>query len=305
MIEISQFNPLDPDSLIAPHGKIIFSAWVESDNTEIFVVNSDGSNLVRLTNQEGFDDDAVWSPDGSKIAFVSTRFGSWDICIMNADGSNVVRVTTEDSAIDSHPSWSPDGQKLVFQSDLDTKDIHYGDARDDFDVYQLYMIDVDGSNVRRLTQDPYTNDWHPAWSPDGKNIVFSSFKDFGEPRIEIIEPDGNGRRVLASDEIFGYSQPAWSPDGSQIAFMEIAANVRSTLPNILIMKSDGSIIHQVSKLLTPGTSPAWSPDGKHIVFDSSYYEGTKYAIYIMNSDGTGVTLLADIPYPGRSASWSP
>jgi Tol biopolymer transport system component len=303
-IDMTQFNPLDPNSLVAPHGKIAFSSQVEYENHEIFVVNTDGSNLVRLTNQEGFDNDPVWSPDGSKIAFVSTRFDNWDICIMNADGSNVIRVT-DNPANDFHPSWSPDGQRLVFQSNQDTQDIKYGDARDEFDIYQLYIINIDGSNLRRLTQDPYTNDWNPAWSPDGKHIVFSSQADFDQFRIEIIEPDGSNRQVLASDKNFGYNQPAWSPDGTQIAFMEISAKARNAIPNLLIMNTNGSNIHPVSKLLTPGTSPSWSADGKHIAFDSSNYDGNKYAIYIMNADGTGVKLLVEIPYSSRSASWSP
>ncbi len=71
IIDTIQYNPLIPNSLAALQGKIAFSAQVEYENHEIFVVNPDGSNLVRLTNQDGFDNAPVWSPDGSKIAFVS------------------------------------------------------------------------------------------------------------------------------------------------------------------------------------------------------------------------------------------
>lgn len=301
---MAQFNPLDPNLLVATKGKIAFSAQVEYENHEIFAVNVDSSNLVRLTNQDGFDNDPVWSPDGSKIAFVSTRFGNWDICIMNADGSNIVRVT-DHPANDFHPSWSPDGQKLVFQSNRDTQEIKYGDARDNFDVYQLYVVNIDGSNVKRLTQNSYTNDWNPSWSPDGKRIVFSSQHDFDESKIEVIDPDGNNRQVVASDKVFGYSQPAWSPSGEKIAVMEISTKARNAIPNLLVMDSSGNNIHPIGKLLTPGTSPSWSPDGKYIVFDSSNYDEKKYGIYIMNTDGAGVKLLVDIPYSSRSANWSP
>jgi Tol biopolymer transport system component len=76
-------------------------------NSEIYVMNVDGTGLLRLTNDAGRDVDPAWSPDGKRIAFASNRAGSSDIYVMNADGSNVVRRTQTGSS--DAPAWSPDG----------------------------------------------------------------------------------------------------------------------------------------------------------------------------------------------------
>jgi Tol biopolymer transport system component len=296
-------NPIDPQSLNTPQGRIVFEAFVEYDNTEIFVINADGSNLVRLTNRDGFDDDPAWSPDGTKIAFSSSGFGKWNIFLMNSDGTNIERVT-DHYGLDGSPEWSPDGKEIVFQSDMDTKMIKYGDGRDDFSVYQLYIVNLVDGSVSRLTTDSQTNDIHPAWSPDGEHIIFSSIHGFENSQIEMVDSDGKNRQVIASDNVFSYYQPAWSPDGSQIVFMEISANKRAVIPDILIMDSTRGNIHPVSNLVTPGTLPSWSFDGQRIVFDSSHYNTEKSTLYIMNSDGSGVTALDDIPYPSISPDWS-
>src|SRR5215216_1896481 len=79
-------------------------------NSEIYVMNVDGTGLLRLTNDAGRDTDPAWSPDGKRIAFASDRAGSWDIYVMNADGSNLVRRTQNrlNEGLNGAPAWSPD-----------------------------------------------------------------------------------------------------------------------------------------------------------------------------------------------------
>ena len=98
--------------------KIAFSS-LRDGNSEIYIMNADGANQIRLTNNGFFDFRPSWSPDGKKIAFTSTRVtDSYDIYVMNSDGTNQTRLTVN-SINDYAPSWSPDGTTIAFTSDRD------------------------------------------------------------------------------------------------------------------------------------------------------------------------------------------
>jgi len=97
----------------SPNGTKIAFQSSRDGNPEIYVMNADGSNSTRLTENRANDEFPVWSPDGSKIAFISNRDGQQDIYIMNADGSNVTRLT-DNSIREISLSWSPDGTKIAF-----------------------------------------------------------------------------------------------------------------------------------------------------------------------------------------------
>jgi Tol biopolymer transport system component len=130
--------------------KIAFSSGRNGDR-EIFVMNSDGSNTINLTNYgAAWDDGPIWSPDGEKIAFNSYRDGNFEIYVMNADGTDVINVTNN-LTDEGGPAWSPDSTKIAFISERD------GNS-------EIYVINADGSNLVRLT-DNDANDYSPVWSP--------------------------------------------------------------------------------------------------------------------------------------------
>ena len=156
------------------------SPQIDAVNTDIYVMNADGSNRRQLTFGESNDSCSSWSPDGLQIAFSSMRDRNWEIYIMNADGSDARRLT-DDPAADWNPAWSPDGAHIVFWSERD------GDG-------EIYLMDVDGSNLQKLT-DNAAEDLFPAWSPDGTQIVFSSDRD-GNVDVYVMNADGSNIRRL-------------------------------------------------------------------------------------------------------------
>ena len=196
----------------SPKGdKIVFdrvtAPKVESD---IYIMNADGSDQRNITNEKGYDTQASFSPDGTRIAFASNRGNikpnNYDIYVMNADGSNVTRLTNNEG-YENCPSWSPDGSRIVYMgSSPENK-------------FEIFVMNADGSNQRNITNNP-AEDTSPNWSPDGKFISFSSSRNF-ENRISknifIANPDGsNVRQITGVRETDDWSK--WFPDSRRLVF---------------------------------------------------------------------------------------
>lgn len=193
----------------------------------IFVVNADGSGLVRLTSDPS-DADPDWSPDGTRIAFVRvTARGAPDIHVMGADGSAVVRLTNDGLSL--RPAWSPDGRRIAFDHTIDADDV----------PWQVYTMARDGMDVRRLTSTAtqvQSAEGGARWSPDGRSIVYWSFID----GITVIALDGSSaQRTLIRDfpAVSYWARPRWSPDGRQVL---LTTNRPSTSRRLVVVDADGS-----------------------------------------------------------------
>ncbi len=189
----------------SPDGKKISFTSERDGNLEIYVMNPDGSRQKRLTNNSSRDNDASWSPDGKKIAFYSDRDGNQEIYLMNTDGSEQKRLTNNPNN-DFGPKWSPDGERIAFVS------MHGPPKKRGIDRnYEVHVMNADGSGQKRLTNIAGL-DWLPRWSPDGKKIAFTSYRD-GNWEIYVMNSDGSEqKRLTYSNGIKIHSlDPSWSP----------------------------------------------------------------------------------------------
>ena len=274
------FLPTNTDTQIFQYGSVAFTSE-RSGNAEIYIMNVDGDNEIRLTDNPAYDGWPSWSPDGSQIAFMSERSGNPDIFVMNADGSNV-RQLTNHPANDIWPEWSPDGKWIAFPSRRDGN-------------FEIYLINPDGTHLQRLTNTPGHEDF-PAWSPDGKQLVFTRAE--GDDGTYIISIDGGGpfERKLLDFRVF---EPAWSPDGAQIAFGSDHEGFRG----IYVVDVDSGNLRLLSNNRAGENCPDWSPDGTQIIF-ASWRDGNGQ-IYRMNADGSSQKKLTKNWYENEFPAWQP
>lgn len=193
--EFEQHPQWSPDGT-----QIVYTQGDVTSNIDIWVMDADGSKRRRLTEHPERDQRAAWSPDGTQIAFVSQRDGDVAVWLMSADGSNKRKLVPG-----REPAWSPDGRRIVFTSAQ-------------FEGWdEVYVIDVTGENVERLTFDKGKFDMFPDWSPDGDRIVFDSER-FGGQELMLMLADGSGQTRVTVAEHSYESEPVWSPDGLGLAY---------------------------------------------------------------------------------------
>ena len=239
----------------SPDGtRIVFASNRGGHWEHIHIMDSGGKESRKLT--AGVRDlTPSWSPDGEWIAFVHANvnegwnfdlwvvraldgdFAPWEIAEFG-DQENTFRVTKHKDQ-DMEPTWSPDGKKIAWASSRDGN-------------FEIYSMDANGENQKRLTDDP-NDDRNPAWQTrTGLKIAFSATRDFNN-EIYIIDAADGGNPTNLTNDFSWDDYPAWSPDGRRIAF----SSLRDGDVEIYVMDADGGNPTNLTNNESNDLYPAW------------------------------------------------
>ncbi len=246
-----------------------------------YIINTDGSNLHRISNGEGRTTCGYFYDNDHRILYSSTFQYSpacppvpdrshgyvWplshlEIYTARDDGSEL-RPLTSNGAYNAEATVSEDGTKIIFTSTMD------GDL-------ELYTMNIDGSNLRRLTH-RVGYDGGAFFSPDGKYIVWRA----------------------------GYPQTA--ADSADYLTLLHQRLVRPARVELWVANADGSNPRQITHLGGANFAPFWHPDGKRIIFSSNFPDphSGHFDLYVINMDGTGLERITTAPDFDGFPMWSP
>ena len=249
-------------------------------NHEIYVMNADGSQQIRLTATTEDERKPDWSPEGRRILYDRNAY----IHVLADDGSFDVR--SKSCFLDFDPSWAPDGDRFVVYR-------QYGK------VPELRVRNQDGDVDEPVVANG-SGLGDPDWSPDGGAIAYAGdeFVDSGTVRgsVRLIDPDGSDDRAISAPNNDD-SDPAWHPDSQTLAF----SSTREGDLEIYTMGRDGSEQMRLTHDVASDFDPVWSPDGTEIAFVSNRDGDAE--IFVMNADGTDVRQLTVNGSRDADPSW--
>jgi TolB protein len=249
---------------------------------ELYVMDTDGANVLRLTDHRSIVLNPDFSPNGREIIYTSYHRGNPDLYRKLLSTGQEARLAFN-KGLNIAARFRPDGREIALTQSATGNP-------------ELVLLGTDGSQHRRLTSH-WGIDVDPSWSPGGDRLAFVSDRQ-GNPHIYILDLlSGETTRLTVRGKY--NATPAWSPNGERIAFTRLENGTF----DIYTIRADGTDERRLT--FGPGNKehPRWSPDGRFMVY-SSDQEGAR-GIYIMRSDGTGMRRISPEKSKCQHPAWSP
>jgi Tol biopolymer transport system component len=248
---------------------------------QVYAMDLNGNNIHQLVDDGINITDISCSRDGNSLAITGDHPGIKILSLIN--GNTINLFNKDNSAIYSSPTWSPDGNHIAYTSTQDNG-------------WDIYIVNRDGSNNRRLTSSPHLVEREISWSPNGNQLAFSA-NDETSTGIYIVNSDGSNQTQLTTNQETDFF-PDWSPDGSKIIF----ASEQQQHFRIYSMSPNGSgLIAVTTASHFEDWRPKWSPDGSMIGFNSSRNGNPE--IYVMDNNGSHIRRLTNNPASDYIACW--
>lgn len=265
------------------HDKIVFSRNQSGNDWDLWLMNRDGTNEVKLTENNYRDTGPYFNNSGTKIVFgriTSTMPMTADVYIINSDGTNEINLTNipQITGPALSPKFSPDGTKVVF-------DVQNTPGNGD-----IYIINTDGTGLTALLTDS-NDDSSPHYSPDGLWIVFQRMISSGaDPKSKICKIPVSGGSVTELTRGNDLDEmPCWSPDGNYIVFKRgVTTTDICRIPYNHNPQSDTDIVNLTNSPNSIDDAPRYSIEGDKIAFMSThgYNVLDSMEIIVMNPDGS-------------------
>jgi TolB protein len=263
--------------------RISFAMRRNDGTKEVYIVDSDGENLTRLTSHGNVANSPVWAPDNRRIAYMTYDNDGQRIYERNLETGETKRIEALRDGNYMTPTYYPDGENMVFS-------VHTG-SRSGLFTYDAARECC----LTNLTESP-ADDFSPTISPDGRWMAFNSTRlGSAIPQVYVMEARAGARPELLSPYQYGqssfFSAPDWSPDGENIAFS--GRYQRSGRYHILVAKmGEGRRLLQLT-FEGNNEAPSWAPDGRHIVFTGEHRWG-KGLFVVDSASGTIRPILTGV-----------